>query len=198
MTARIGRHDLTYAALQPGSPVRAEHTASMYLLLARTDSTIPPMAAPPQSAAVILMAGGGLGKSRAKTALCKAFNQAAKEWCAEDPGKRGKFNDRFYEKLNSQKPAPKFLEAMEREVPALWQGGSAVGGNAGQMGIIGLVASGAKSLARTTARAMSTRMGNLLAGYGAVQGPLGGMLVTSVTSPAGRGIADKAQFRLHK
>jgi len=167
--------------------------------------------AAPQSAAKILMAGGGLARSGAKDPLCKAFNDAAADWCADHkkyeaakkanggtapPGASppGSFNDRFYSKLTSQSPAPPFLAGMEREVPALFNGGRVVGGGVGAVGTIATSSTG--GLARTTARAMTTRMGNIARNAGAVAGPMGGLLVTGVAN-AGN-LASRLQGRIYK
>lgn len=143
--------------------------------------------------------------SGAKEPLCKAFNEAAEEWCAQykkhkkSPKEHpppGKFNDRFYQKLNAQTPAPGFLSKMEREVPGLFKvGGGGLAGATRSSGVIGRVADGANSLARKTARAMMTRMGNIARSYKAVQGPMGGLLVTAAGSA---GDADKSFYRLNE
>src|SRR5579883_898728 len=89
-----------------------------------------------QSAGQVLLAGGSLSKSPHKTKLCKAFRNAAKEFCA--PGSKKRFNDCFYKEL-SKKEYGGLADQLTREVPALMEKGSqigkvaAVGGELGQV-----------------------------------------------------------------
>lgn len=172
--------------------------------------------AAPQSAAKILMAGGGLAKSGAKDPLCKAFNDAAADWCADHkkyqaakkanggtppPGASppGSFNDRFYNKLNAQTPPPAFLSGMEREVPALFRrAGQRVTSGISTARSAATATSGVGAGAARTARAINTRMTNLTrnAGIGGanIGGPMGGILVTAGVASAN--VASRIQGRV--
>lgn len=91
--------------------------------------------ATPQALAKILMAGGNLWRNSKKRSLCKAFREAAKEWCDAGPGNRPRFNDVFYQRLTNN--APNLAGQLRREVPVLLEAGA---GAASQVGRGALVA----------------------------------------------------------
>lgn len=77
--------------------------------------------------------GGSLTPKEIHDALCKAFRSAVEEYCKGAVGKRGSFNDKFYEHLrNPATGNPNLAANIAREAPILVarQGSTAVGGTA--------------------------------------------------------------------
>lgn len=160
--------------------------------------------AAPQSSAQILMAGGALAGTGKKSLLCQAFNDAAKDWCADHkaykaakkanggkppPGATppGKFNDRFYEKLRGLDST--YANNVGREAPALFRAGRPVGGGLGLVSNVAARGAGGRISKRAAraARAMNTRWNNI-AGAGGLTGG----------TALARGAADRMSGRLYR
>jgi hypothetical protein len=118
---------------------------------------------------MLMQAGGGLAASGLKDVLCAAFRAAVDEHCAKPKGKRGKFNNKFYNHLN--RLDPKLAGKISREVPVIF------GGAAGASGELASNLTNAPGMAGATANAV---MAEYQAGVRAFAGS-GATAVTGAT-----------------
>ena len=74
----------------------------------------------------LVSGGGGLAASGLKDVMCQAFKDAVDEHCAKPKGKRGSFNNKFYDKL--RKLNPELAGKIQRETPLIFGGAAGSGG----------------------------------------------------------------------
>ncbi|WP_437305817.1 hypothetical protein [Sorangium sp. So ce388] len=65
----------------------------------------------------LISGGGGLAASGKQEAMCNAFREAVRKYCAKPEGQRGTFNDYFFKEL--KRFDKKLAKQLQREVPII-------------------------------------------------------------------------------